>query len=44
MFAGDGSIGITEYRFDCVNRMAYKTIAELDEAYNKLLNVRFNSI
>ena len=37
---GDGTIGITEFRFDCVNRQAYKTVAELDDAYNKLLTVR----
>jgi len=35
---GDGTVGLTEYRVDCVNRMAYKTIKELDDAYNKLLN------
>jgi len=35
---GDGNIGVDEYRFDCVNRMAYKTIKELDDAYEKLLN------
>jgi len=35
---GDGSVGLTEFRVDCVNRMAYKSIADLDNAYNKLLN------
>lgn len=35
---GDGSVGITEYRVDCVNRMAYTNIKDLDDAYNKLLN------
>merc|ERR1712045_286269 len=35
---GDGSVGLTEFRVDCVNRMAYKNIAALDAAYNKLLN------
>jgi Ca2+-binding EF-hand superfamily protein len=35
---GDGSVGLTEFRVDCVNRMAYKSIADLDAAYNKLLN------
>jgi hypothetical protein len=34
---GDGSIGIGEYRSDCVQRMAYKTIEELDASYNKLV-------
>merc|ERR1712193_389712 len=27
---GDGSVGLTEFRVDCVNRMAYKNIADLD--------------
>jgi hypothetical protein len=36
---GDGTVGINEYRTDCVQRMAYKTIAELDASYEKLLNV-----
>jgi Ca2+-binding EF-hand superfamily protein len=35
---GDGSVGLTEFRVDCVNRMAYKNIKELDDAYGKLLN------
>jgi len=35
---GDGSVGLTEFRVDCVNRMAYKSIGELDAAYEKLLN------
>merc|ERR1712121_125671 len=35
---GDGTVGLTEFRVDCVNRMAYKSIKELDDAYNKLLN------
>lgn len=33
---GDGTIGKNEYRSDCVQRMAYKSIAELDDAYDKL--------
>merc|ERR1711981_87936 len=33
---GDGSIGIEEYRQDCVKRMAYSNIKDLDDAYNKL--------
>jgi len=35
---GDGSVGVDEYRSDCVKRMAYKSIKELDDAYDKLLN------
>merc|ERR1711994_524722 len=34
---GDGSVGLDEYRSDCVKRMAYKSIKELDDAYEKLL-------
>merc|ERR1712062_210793 len=34
---GDGSVGIDEYRSDCVKRMAYKSIKELDDAFEKLL-------
>jgi len=33
---GDGSIGIEEYRQDCVKRMAYSNIKDLDEAFQKL--------
>ena len=39
LISGDGAVGIEEYRFDCVNRMAYKSIQELDDAYNKLITV-----
>jgi len=35
---GDGTVGLDEYRSDCVKRMAYKSIKDLDEAYEKLLN------
>lgn len=35
---GDGNVGIDEYRLDCVQRMAYKTIEELDASFEKLLN------
>jgi len=35
---GDGNIGIDEFRMDCVQRMAYKTIEELDASFEKLLN------
>jgi len=35
---GDGTVGLDEYRSDCVKRMAYKSIGELDDAYNKLLS------
>lgn len=35
---GDGSVGVDEYRSDCIKRMAYKSIKELDDAFEKLLN------
>jgi len=35
---GDGTVGLDEYRSDCVKRMAYKSIKDLDAAYEKLLN------
>jgi len=34
--SGDGNIGIEEYRQDCVKRMAYSNIKDLDDAFNKL--------
>ena len=36
VLSGDGNIGIEEYRQDCVKRMAYSDIKQLDEAYAKL--------
>ena len=36
MFLGDGSIGIEEFRYDCVSRMAYPDVKVLDEAFNKI--------
>jgi len=33
---GDGSIGIEEFRYDCVSRMAYPNVNVLDEAFNKI--------
>merc|ERR1712107_978699 len=33
---GDGSIGLEEFRYDCVSRMAYPNVADLDEAFNKI--------
>jgi len=35
---GDGTVGLDEYRSDCVKRMAYKSIKDLDAAYDKLLS------
>jgi hypothetical protein len=33
---GDGNIGVEEYRQDCVKRMAYSNIKDLDDAFAKL--------
>jgi len=38
MYRGDGTVGLDEYRSDCVKRMAYKSIKDLDAAYEKLLS------
>lgn len=35
----DGIIGIEEYRYDCVQRMAVEDIKAIDDAFNSLLNV-----
>jgi len=35
---GDGTIGLNEYRQDVITRGAYSDIAEIDAAYNKLIN------
>lgn len=35
---GDGSVGLDEFRVDCVNRQAYTSIDVVDEAFNKLCN------
>jgi len=35
---GDGTIGLNEYRQDVITRGAYGDVAEIDEAYNKLVN------
>merc|ERR1740131_888245 len=32
----DGSIGLEEYRYDCVSRMAYPNVKVLDEAFSKV--------
>ena len=42
--SGDGSIGIEEYRQDCVKRMAYSNIKDLDDAFNKLAVVNMLSV
>merc|ERR1712198_591513 len=33
---GDGSIGLDEFRYDCVNRMPVKSVEELDNAFSKV--------
>merc|ERR1712128_231314 len=32
----DGSIGLEEFRFDCVSRMAYSNVEVLDEAFKRV--------
>ena len=36
IFAGDGSIGLEEFRLDCVSRMAYPTIEFLDNSFKAI--------
>jgi len=33
---GDGSIGLEEFRYDCINRMPVSDVALLDEAFSKI--------
>jgi len=33
---GDGSVGLNEYRQDCITRGAFLDIAEIDDAYNAM--------
>merc|ERR1711887_468921 len=35
---GDGTVGLDEYRQDVITRGAYTDIAEIDNAFNKLVN------
>lgn len=35
---GDGSVGLDEFRVDCVNRQAFSCIDVVDDAFNKLCN------
>jgi len=35
---GDGTVGLDEFRQDCITRGAFQDIAEIDFAYNKLVN------
>merc|ERR1711887_100543 len=35
---GDGTVGLDEYRQDVITRGAYADIAEIDDAFNKLVN------
>ena len=34
--SGDGSIGLEEFRYDCVSRMAYSNVEVLDEAFKNV--------
>jgi len=33
---GDGSIGLDEFRYDCINRMPVSAVEPLDEAFSKI--------
>merc|ERR1711872_930494 len=35
---GDGHVGLPEYRADAITRSAFVDVAEIDEAYNKLVS------
>lgn len=36
---GDGVIGIEEFRYNCITRLAVEDITVVDEAFQQLLNV-----
>lgn len=36
---GDGIVGIEEFRFNCITRMAIDDVAPIDKAFNALLTV-----
>lgn len=38
----DGVIGIEEFRYNCIQRVATDEIKVIDEAFNQLLNVSKN--
>lgn len=35
----DGIVGIEEYRYNCITRMAIEDVAPIDKAFESLLNV-----
>jgi len=35
LFLGDGSIGLEEFRYDCVNRMPVSAVKLLDDAFRQ---------
>lgn len=35
----DGIIGIEEYRYNCINRIAIDEVSPIDKAFETLLNV-----
>lgn len=36
---GDGVVGVNEFRYNCIQRLATDDIKVVDEAYNQLVNV-----
>lgn len=39
---GDGVIGVEEFRYNCIQRIATDDIKVVDDAFNQLLNVSLN--
>ena len=35
-FAGDGFVGLEEYRYDCVTRQAVSSVADIDKAFDRI--------
>lgn len=38
---GDGLVGVNEFRYNCIQRIATDDIQVVDEAFNQLLNVSY---
>lgn len=36
---GDGVVGVNEFRYNCIQRLATDDIKVVDEAYDQLVNV-----
>lgn len=40
----DGIVGAKEYRYNCITRIAVESIQVVDDAFDKLLDVRFSQL